>query len=178
MIEAPDYHNMLALFVRLSRLSQLPSDAYLENAFGVLEQVVANPRFLERTPVERKPSSFARSLVFGDNQLSVWAIAWAPGSSTPIHDHHCSCCFAVLSGTLIERHFSAVDEEHAALAQEMVRPSGFITCFLPSGPNIHQMSNESDGEAVSLHIYGFDHRMHGSSIHREYRAVSALNRND
>jgi hypothetical protein len=71
--------------------------------------------------------------------------------------------------------------ERSRAARTLMRISnktGFITCFLPSGPNIHQMCNESDGETVSLHIYGFNHRMHGSLTHREYRAVSASNRND
>ncbi len=44
--------------------------------------------------------------------------------------------------------------------------------MLPSGPNIHRMRNFGPGEAISIHIYGFDHEVHASSIETEYTAVS------
>jgi predicted metal-dependent enzyme (double-stranded beta helix superfamily) len=103
--------------------------------------------------------------------MSVWAMIWAPGSKTSIHDHHCSCCFGIVSGALVERRYSCVDEGQVTLSREVIRRSGFVACFQPSGPNIHQMSNDFSDEAISLHIYGFDHRMHASSIHREYQAL-------
>ena len=42
----------------------------------------------------------------------------------------------------------------------------------PTKLNIHQMANVSDGEAISLHIYGYDHEAHTTSIDREYRQVT------
>jgi hypothetical protein len=42
--------------------------------------------------------------------------------------------------------------------------------MLPSGPHIHQMANAEQEEAISIHIYGFDHRRHATSVEREYRA--------
>jgi predicted metal-dependent enzyme (double-stranded beta helix superfamily) len=45
--------------------------------------------------------------------------------------------------------------------------------MLPSGPNIHQMANAGQEEAISIHIYGFDHQRHATSVEREYRLASA-----
>jgi hypothetical protein len=34
------------------------------------------------------------------------------------------------------------------------------------------MQNRGPGEAISIHIYGFDHEAHASSIESEYTAVA------
>ena len=52
------------------------------------------------------------------------------------------------------------------------REPGYVAAMLPTGPNIHQMINDGDRDAVSVHIYGFDHAMHASSIRREYRVIA------
>jgi predicted metal-dependent enzyme (double-stranded beta helix superfamily) len=105
--------------------------------------------------------------------MSAWAIAWAPAASTSIHDHHCSCCFAVLRGSLREIWFDAVGDGEAVKTAEALRAPGYIACMLPSGPNIHQMTNAGQEEAISIHIYGFDHQRHATSVEREYRLASA-----
>jgi hypothetical protein len=45
--------------------------------------------------------------------------------------------------------------------------------MLPTGPNIHQMPNDSGEEAISIHIYGFDHRYCENSIRCEYTLAKA-----
>lgn len=162
---------MTAPFARLSDASRALAREYLDNARSVLQQIVSDPHSLAEIPLERKPGAYTRNLVYGDEQMSIWAIVWSPGSTTSIHDHHCSCCFGIVSGCLTERRFSAVSRTHAVVTQEVLRGQGFVACFLPSGPNIHQMSNDSSGEAISLHIYGFDHRLQESSVHREYQVA-------
>ncbi len=122
--------------------------------------------------LERIPGSYARNLLFGDADMSVWAMVWDVGARTSVHDHHCSCCFGMLTGELREVSFRAVDESTALLAGEASRGAGFVGCMLPSGPNLHQMVNDGAVEAVSIHIYGFDHRMRASSVRREYRVVA------
>ena len=105
--------------------------------------------------------------------MGVWALVWSPGSRTPIHDHHCSCCFAVLSGTIREISFNAISETHAVKTGEVVRRAGFIASMMPTGPNIHQMINDAALEAISIYIYGYDHRHHSSSVHRVYRQAES-----
>jgi predicted metal-dependent enzyme (double-stranded beta helix superfamily) len=159
-----------AILQRLSR-SGLSLDHYLLSARQTLTDLIAKPNLLDRAQLERRPFGFTRNLIFGDERTSVWAIVWAPGATTPIHDHHCSCCFAVLRGSIREMWFDAIDATRAVRTAEHDRLPGFVAAMMPSGPNIHQMKNVSDEEAISIHIYGYDHRTHESSVHREYQRV-------
>ena len=143
---------------------------YLGAARAVLQELVSIPGLVERLPLERKPGGYARNLLAGDDEVSVWAIVWSPGSATSIHDHHCSCCFGVVSGTVTETWYRDIGDCRAVPTEIQDRQAGFVACMLPSGPNIHRMQNLHQVEAISIHIYGFDHEVHASSIETEYTA--------
>lgn len=145
---------------------------YLAAARHVLNELVAIPDLVQRLPLTRKPGAYTRNLLAGDEQVSVWAMVWSEGCATSIHDHHCSCCFGVVTGTVTETWYRAIDANRAVPTEQHERRPGFVACMLPSGPNIHRMSNFGPGEAISIHIYGFDHEAHASSIETEYTAVS------
>jgi predicted metal-dependent enzyme (double-stranded beta helix superfamily) len=156
---------------RLSESNQSLVDRYLLSARETLARLVSTPCLLDNIKLERVPGSYARNLIFGDDQMSAWALVWSPGARTSIHDHRCSCCFAILSGTIREVRFSAVDDTRAAKTAEHTRTPGFIASMMPSGPNIHQMINDGPTDVISIHIYGYDHRMYSSSVDREYRQI-------
>jgi len=138
---------------------------------AVLEHVVAHPELICDLDLERRPGSYARTLLWSDAESSVWALVWDRGARTAIHDHHCSCAFGIVSGRLTEFRFRALDQVRVAKIWETVHRPGDIACLATSGPNIHQMVNDSGAIAISLHIYGFDPRMHDSSVDREYVAA-------
>ena len=73
---------------------------------AMLEHFAAHPELICDLDLERKPGSYARTLLWGDAETSVWALVWDSGAI-----------------------------------------------------------------AISLHIYGFDHRVHDSSVDREYVAA-------
>ena len=145
---------------------------YLAAARNVLRELVAIPDLVQRLPLLRKPGGYARNLLAGNDAVSVWAMVWAEGATTSIHDHHCSCCFGVVSGTVSETWYRAVDAARAVPTEEHDRQAAYVACMLPTGPNIHRMQNRGPGEAISIHIYGFDHEAHASSIESEYTAVA------
>lgn len=145
---------------------------YLAAARRVLNELVAMPDLVRRLPLARKPGGYARNLLAGNEAVSVWAMVWDEGCATSIHDHHCSCCFGVVSGTVTETWYRAIDDSRAVATAEHERAPGYVACMLPSGPNIHRMSNRGPGEAISIHIYGFDHEARCSSIETEYTAVA------
>jgi predicted metal-dependent enzyme (double-stranded beta helix superfamily) len=145
---------------------------YLAAAREVLRELVAVPDLVQRLPLARKPGGYTRNLLAGDEAVSIWAIVWAEGATTSIHDHHCSCCFGVVAGTVTETWYRAIDASRAVATEEQERQPGYVACMLPSGPNIHRMRNLGPGEAISIHIYGFDHEAQASSIETEYTAVS------
>lgn len=162
----------LGSFADLGRFGRDLADAYLDRARATLREAVSRPELLEGLALERHADRYTRTLLFGDGQLSVFALLWPPGSKTSIHDHHCSCCFGVVRGIITERWFRAVQPGRAVLTASARREPGFVAAMLPDGPNIHQMVNETTQDAVSIHVYGFDHRMHASSIHAEFEAVA------
>ncbi|MFG1358362.1 cysteine dioxygenase [Xanthobacter pseudotagetidis] len=164
--------NDTALLSRLGLASRATAEDYLEAARLTLEALAARPGLLDGLALKRTPGGYARNLVYGDDDISVWAMVWSVGARTSIHDHHCSCCFAVLKGTVGESRFEAIDAKRAVLKSTTARGPGYVACMLPTGPNLHQMTNLGDEEAISLHIYGFDHRLHASSIDREYELAA------
>ncbi|QJP13849.1 cysteine dioxygenase [Starkeya sp. ORNL1] len=159
-------------FQELSRVTRTLADSYLAHARATLDAIIARPELIERVQLERNGEGYARTLLFGDSRMSAYAILWPPGARTSIHDHHCSCCFGVFSGVISELRFRPIGSRQVVLESIARRERGFVAAMLPSGPNIHQMANEGTEDAVSVHIYGFDHTMHASSIHHEYEVVS------
>lgn len=156
---------------KLSEVVQGLADQYVSSARETLVQLIGNPDLIRPDRLARVPGSFTRNLLFGDERMGAWALVWSPGSRTPIHDHHCSCCFAILSGTIREISFNAINDSRAVKTCEVVHRAGYIASMMPTGPNVHQMVNDGTDEAISIHIYGYDHRRHRSSVHREYQQV-------
>ncbi len=159
------------IFAHLSAASQATASEYLASAHAVLTDLVRTPHLLEGIPLHRVAGGYGRTLLFGDGRISVWALVWAAGARTVIHDHHCSCCFGMLQGSIREIWFRALDDRRAVVSGGKVRVQGDVACMMPTGPNLHQMVNDEAQEAISLHVYGFDHEAHASSIHREYERV-------
>lgn len=147
------------------------SGDYLAAAREVLRELVAVPDLVRRLPLERRAGTYTRNLLAGNEAVSVWAMVWGEGAATSIHDHHCSCCFGVVTGTVTETWYRAIDDSRAIATEQQERQTGYVACMLPSGPNIHRMRNLGPGEAISIHVYGYDHEAHCSSVETEYTAV-------
>ncbi len=143
----------------------------MQRARHLLRESLAHPDLLGGLPLARRPGHYERNFLLGDHTMSVWAMVWEPGAMTSIHDHHCACCFAVLSGQLTERWFAAVGPDTAIQTAEAVRRPGFMACMDTTGPNIHQMLNTGVETAISIHVYGFDHELDASSVQTEYSAA-------
>ena len=146
----------------------LAKPAELDRARALLEGLMAERDAVLALPLKRPAAGYERNFLFGDEAFSVYAIVWAAGAATPVHDHHCACCFGVIAGEIAERWFDRVSETRAVQTREAIRKPGFLAAMAPSGPNIHQMINRTDREAISIHVYTFDHTRRASSIDREY----------
>ena len=157
----------------LAHSARRSADSYLVTARETLRRLLARPDLLDRTTLARQDAGFTRNLLFGTDEISVWAMVWSPGASTPVHDHHCSCCFGLLSGAVRETWFRPISDTHAVATADAIRTPGFVACMMPSGPNLHRMTNDGPDEAISIHVYGYDHRVRSSSIHRTYEVAAA-----
>jgi predicted metal-dependent enzyme (double-stranded beta helix superfamily) len=158
-------------FQALDKMCRNARAAYLAQAQRVLVSISAS-KLLNGLALARELKGYARTLIFGGQDMSVWAFTWAPGCATTIHDHHCSCCYAVMGGQLTECWFRSVQPCKAAMISTHQRKLGFVAAMLPTQSNIHQMRNDRSQEAISLHIYGYEKSARSSSIEREYELVA------
>jgi Cysteine dioxygenase type I len=82
--------------------------------------------------------------------VQIWVLSWLPGQGTPLHDHGRSAgAFAVVRGALTERVVATgpfgVHETSARLGVDRLRHFG--------AHYVHQVTNEDDEPAVSVHVY-------------------------
>ena len=165
LIPSPDVAAMMA---DLAVSARRAPEAYLATARATLQRLLSRPELLDPSRLAGQSEGLSRNLLFGTEAISVWAMVWAPGTVTPVHDHHCSCCFGLLRGTLRETWYRPISDTHAVATLDTVRRPGFVACMVPSGPNLHRIANDGPEAAVSIHVYGYDHRAQDSSIHRTY----------
>jgi predicted metal-dependent enzyme (double-stranded beta helix superfamily) len=115
------------------------------------------------------PDAYRQHVLFVDARVpfSIVALVWRPGQQTTIHDHRCWGAVAVLEGAEHETLYALGDDEQLRPGQRTVYPAGFVSAFAPPG-DIHRVRNGGPGTAISLHVYGADIAVLGSSIRRSY----------
>jgi predicted metal-dependent enzyme (double-stranded beta helix superfamily) len=105
-----------------------------------------------------------------DGAFSVVALVWMPGQYTAIHDHVTWCVVGVYRGAEEENLYRLVgDEETGYLVRSghSVNAEGTTTFFAPPG-DIHEVRNSSAEKVISIHVYGADISVLGSSVRRRY----------
>lgn len=137
-----------------------------------LARLLAGPEFL--TPQQREPDlAHYRShllAVAPSRTFSVVGLVWLPGQVTPIHDHICWCVVGVLQGVEREQRYGLRAEKSGThfLVPEggETLTAGHTCALIPPEENIHQVRNAGDDLAISLHVYGEDIGVYGSSINQ------------
>lgn len=105
-----------------------------------------------------------------DGSFSVVGLVWLPGQVTPIHDHVSWCVVGVVQGTESEALYRLDERDGAPCLVESGRSENAprsVCAFAPPG-DIHRVQNIGAGTAVSMHVYGADIGVLGSSIRRRY----------
>jgi len=141
-------------------------------ARGNLWMWAHDPALLDGLRLDPEPGQYRRELIWRRDAMSAWLFLWAPGSATPVHDHHCLCCYGVLRGSLTETVFRADGAGGVIPAGRLVRDAGTTNALVPESPNIHAMVNESDSVAVTMHLYGFCPERHANSVRAVYSLAS------
>lgn len=95
--------------------------------------------------VQRHPTERSWLQLPSNPDLTLWLIAWPPGTSTDWHDHGpASGAFVVLEGTLVE---------HSWLGALRVCRLGVGDSREFAADHVHDVRNTSARPAVSLHAY-------------------------
>lgn len=106
-----------------------------------------------------------------EGEFSIVSLVWLPGQRTPIHDHVTWCVVGVHQGAEEEDLYRLVDNgtdaPHLVRTGHSVNAEGSTSYFAPPG-DIHEVCNPTDRKVISIHVYGADISVLGSSIRRRY----------
>ena len=139
---------------------------------ALLQPYLGSDDFLAAHELEPGDTDYRQHIlhVEPDGSFSIVALVWLPGQSTPVHDHVSWCVVGVHLGdeseTLYELRGSDSDP-HLVVTADTKNPARSVATLLPPG-DIHHVANGGNGLAVSLHVYGADISVLGSSIRRRY----------
>jgi 3-mercaptopropionate dioxygenase len=113
------------------------------------------------------------------HHFSVVSLVWLPGQATPVHDHICWCVVGVLEGEEHEERFNLREDESGnrwlvPTVESYVLPGGVTSALVPPIENIHRVRNACQQLAISIHVYGADIKIYGSSINECFDGLPQL----
>ena len=139
----------------------------------LLRPALADPFLLEARHCEPADDHYRQHLVHVHpaGRYSIVALVWKPGQATPIHDHRCWCVVGVWRG--LERETTYGLHGHAGSSYLVPRASvvaerGDVSVLVPPEEDIHRVENYGSTLAISVHVYGDDISVLGSSINRRF----------
>lgn len=139
----------------------------------LLVRVLDDPALLEVR--HQQPDSYRYRQhvvhVHPEGKYSIVALVWKPGQSTPIHDHCCWCVVGVWEGVERESTYDVVEgADRLSLVPrgETLAVRGDVSVLVPLDEDIHRVENAGAGIAISLHIYGADIQVRGTSINHTF----------
>jgi predicted metal-dependent enzyme (double-stranded beta helix superfamily) len=109
--------------------------------------------------------------VHPEGRYSVVALVWKPGQATPIHDHRCWCVVGVWRGVERETTYDLHDDSgdpYLHLRDVTTTERGDVSVLVPPDEDVHRVENGGSEIAISIHLYGADIAVLGSSINREF----------
>ena len=140
-----------------------PSESDTLRAFRPLvERLVRTPDSIPREAFAPRTDRFANNLIYRppDKIFSVMGGHWAPGQTTPIHDHLTWAVVGVVEGeereSIYRRTDDGSDPGRATLERvsERINAPGHVTVLGEKG--IHRIDNVSRTPSWSIHVYGRD----------------------
>ncbi|NRQ36615.1 cysteine dioxygenase family protein [Nonomuraea sp. NN258] len=140
-----------------------------DTAFAVADLLRARLPGLDLLTEEERagsPERYASHLLHAQDEFSIVAVVWRPGQETVIHDHVSWCTFGILSGIEHETLYRDLGDHLLEIGRAANHP-GDVSGFAPPG-DIHKVRNTSTEVGVSLHVYGADVSVLGSSVRRVY----------
>jgi 3-mercaptopropionate dioxygenase len=139
---------------------------------AILQPFLRHPRLLLPSQTTADPTCYQQHILYSADAgcFSIVALVWLPGQLTPIHDHVCWCVVGVHEGQEQEvqyRRVEAADGSYLQVVGTSRNPAGSVAALTPPG-DIHQVINPGPTRAISIHVYGADIHLLGTSIRRRY----------
>lgn len=145
----------------LVRSSNSESDI-LRGLRPAMQRLLEIPGSIPAQAFAPRQDRFANNLIYRptDRAFSITGGNWAPGQTTPIHDHLTWAVVGVYQGqereTIYRRTDDGSDPARASLELVSARfnERGHVTVLSRAG--IHRIDNASAKPSLSLHVYGRD----------------------
>ena len=138
----------------------------------LLRPALGDPGLIESRHCEPASDRYRQHIVHVHpaGRYSIVALVWKPGQATPIHDHRCWCVVGVWRGLERETTYELHDAADLVIVprRSAVSEPGDVSVLVPPDEDIHRVENCGTSLAISIHVYGGDISMLGSSINREF----------
>jgi predicted metal-dependent enzyme (double-stranded beta helix superfamily) len=139
-------------------LARDPDEPEILEAGGrLLGALVARDGWLPEVFAEVGERGYAQHLLHCDSaeRFCVVSFAWAPGASTPVHDHTVWGLVGVLRGAEQSQPFTVAAEGLAPAGPARRLGPGEVEAVSPRVGDIHKVTNAlADAVSVSIHVYG------------------------
>jgi predicted metal-dependent enzyme (double-stranded beta helix superfamily) len=129
----------------------------LKTGGRLLGALVARDSWLPEAFAQVGERGYAQHLLHCDSaeRFSVVSFAWAPGASTPVHDHTVWGLIGVLRGAELSQPFAITAEGLAQTGSARRLGPGEVEAVSPGIGDIHKVTNAfADEVSVSIHVYG------------------------
>ena len=148
------------------------ADRIARSVAALLQPYLGSEDFLAAHELEPSDTDYRQHIlhVEPDGSFSIVALVWQPGQATAVHDHVSWCVVGVHLGEESETVYDLCgdgSDSHLVVSSVTKNPTRSVATLLPPG-DIHRVANGGNGLAVSLHVYGADISVLGSSIRRRY----------
>jgi predicted metal-dependent enzyme (double-stranded beta helix superfamily) len=140
----------------------------LQSALG--DATLLEPRHCEPAEDRYRPQLVH---VHPAGRYSILSLVWKPGQATPIHDHRCWCVVGVWRAVERETNYDLHGDAGALSLvprHSAVAAPGEVSVLVPPDEDIHRVENAGTSLAISIHVYGDDISVLGSSINREFES--------
>lgn len=130
--------------------------AMIDGTRGLLAELIATDDWLPEE-FAREGDTYRQYLLHCDpkQRFSVVSFVWAPGQTTPVHDHTVWGLIGMLRGAEIGQRFSADGDGAMVAGAEETLHQGDIDVVSPALGDIHKVSNAlADRASISIHVYG------------------------
>ena len=139
----------------------------------LLRPALEDPALLEPRHCEPGDDHYRAHLVHVDpaGRYSIVALVWRPGQATPIHDHRCWCVVGVWRGLEHETNYDLREDggsRYLVQRRSTLALPGDVSVLVPPEEDIHRVENGGTTLAISVHVYGDDIGLRGSSINRSF----------
>jgi predicted metal-dependent enzyme (double-stranded beta helix superfamily) len=157
---APNLSRLRDFIIDLARVLDRTGDEpeMLSAGTQLLQQLIAVDDWLPDEYAQPRPERYQQYLLHCDSRerFSVVSFVWAPGQSTPIHDHTVWGLIGILRGA--EHVESFQRDEQGAFAHSTsarILRAGEVDAVSPRIGDVHRVANGVTGAvSVSIHVYG------------------------